>query len=35
MIQNADGTQSKFVLTILEKIKKTRIKFFKGSVIVL
>ena len=31
MIQNADGTQSKFVLTILEKIKKTRIKFSKEA----
>ena len=32
---NADGIQSMFVLTILEKIKETRIKFPQGSVTVL
>ena len=32
---NADGTQSMFLLTILEKIKETRIKFSQGSVRVL
>ena len=30
--ENADGTQSMFVLTILEKIKKTQLKFSQGSV---
>ena len=32
---NADGTENMFVLTILEKIKETRIKFHQGSVKVL
>ena len=32
---NADGTQSMFVLVILEKIKETRLKFSLGSVTVL
>ena len=32
---NVDGTQSMFVLTILEKIKETRLKFSLGSVTVL
>ena len=32
---NADGTQSMFVLTILEKIKETRLKFSQGSITVL
>ena len=31
---NADGTQSMFVITILEKIKETRVKFSQGSVII-
>ena len=31
---NADGTQSMFVLTILEKIKETKLKFFEVSVTV-
>ena len=30
--ENADGTQSMFVLTILEKIKETRLKFSQGSI---
>ena len=30
---NADGAQSMFVLTILEKIKETRLKFSQGCVI--
>ena len=29
--QNADGAESKFVLTILEKIKETRLNFSTGS----
>ena len=33
--ENVDGTQSMFVLTILEKIKETRITFSQGSVTVL
>ena len=33
--ENVDGTQSMFVLTILEKIKETRIDFSQGSVTVL
>ena len=32
---NGDGSQNMFVLTILEKIKETRLKFSHGSVIVL
>ena len=32
---NADGTQSMFILTILEKIKETRLIFFQESVTVL
>ena len=32
---NADRTESMFVLTILEKIKETRLKFYQGSVTVL
>ena len=32
---NADGTQSMFVLTILEKINEMRLKFPQGSVTVL
>ena len=32
---NADGTQSMFILTILEKIKETRLKFSQGSITVL
>ena len=32
---NADGTQSMFVLKILEKIKETRLKFSQGNVTVL
>ena len=32
---NANRTQSMFVLTILEKIKETRLKFSQGSVTVL
>ena len=32
---NVDGTQSMFVLTILEKIKETRLKSSQGSVTVL
>ena len=32
---NTDGTQSIFILTILEKIKETRLKFSQGSVTVL
>ena len=32
--ENADGTQSMFVLTILEIIKQTRLKFSQGSVTV-
>ena len=32
---NADGTENMFALTILEKIKETRIKFHQGSVKVL
>ena len=34
-VENADGTRFMFVLTILEKIKKTRLKFSQGSVTVL
>ena len=29
--ENAHGTHSMFVLTTLEKIKETRLKFFQGS----
>ena len=29
---NADGTESTFVLPILEKIKETRLKFLKLSI---
>ena len=29
---NADGTQSMFVLTLLEEIKETRLTFSEGSV---
>ena len=32
---NADGTQSMFVVKILEKIKEMRLKFYQGSVAVL
>ena len=32
---NADGTESMFVLPILEKIKETRLKFSQGRVTVL
>ena len=32
---NADGTQSMFVVKILDKIKETRLKFYQGSVAVL
>ena len=32
---NADGTQSMFVLKILEKVKETRLKFSQGNVTVL
>ena len=32
---NADGTQNMFILTILEKIKETRLRFCQGSVAVL
>ena len=32
---NTDGTQSIFILTILEKIKEARLKFSQGSVTVL
>ena len=32
---NADGTQNMFILTILEKIKETILKFSQGSVTVL
>ena len=32
---NANRTQSMFVLTILEKIKETRLKFSQGSVTIL
>ena len=32
---NADGVQSMFVLTLLEKIKETRLKFSQGSVTIL
>ena len=28
---NADGTQSMFILTILENIKETRLNFSQGS----
>ena len=33
--ENADGTQSMFVLKIFEKIKETRLKFSQGSIMVL
>ena len=33
-VVNADGEQSLFVLTILEKIKEARLKFSQGSVTV-
>ena len=29
---NADGTQSMFILTILEKIKEKRLQFCQGSI---
>ena len=29
---NADGTQSMFVLTLLEEVKETRLTFSQGSV---
>ena len=32
---NADGTRNIFVLTILEKIKETILKFYQGSLTVL
>ena len=32
---NSDGTQSMLVLTILEKLKETRLKYSQGSVTVL
>ena len=32
---NPDGTQSMFILTILEKIKETRLKFSQGRARVL
>ena len=32
---NTDGTQSMFVLTILEKIKETRLECSQGSITVL
>ena len=32
---NADGAQPMFALTILEKLKETRLKFSQGSVTVL
>ena len=32
---NADGGESMYILTILEKIKETRLKFSQGSVTVL
>ena len=32
---NADETQSMFILTILEKINETRLKFSQGSITVL
>ena len=31
---NVDGTESTFILSILEKIKESRLKFSKGSVTV-
>ena len=33
--ENADGTQTTFVLKCLEKIKETRLKFSQGSATVL
>ena len=33
--KNTEETQSMFVLTILQKIKETRLKFSQGSVTVL
>ena len=30
--ENANGTQSMFALTILEKIKETRLKFSQGTI---
>ena len=33
--KNVDVTQNMFILTILEKIKETRLKFSQGSVTVL
>ena len=30
--ENADGIKSMFVLTVLEKVKQTRIKFCQGTV---
>ena len=32
---NVDGTESMFILKVLEKIKETRLKFSQGSVAVL
>ena len=32
---NADGTESMFVLTILENIKEIKLKFSQGSITVL
>ena len=32
---NSDGIESMFVLTVIEKVKETRLKFFQGSVTVL
>ena len=32
---NADGTQNMFILTTLEKVKETRLKFSQGSLTVL
>ena len=32
---STDGTQSMFVLTVLEKINETRLKFSQGSVTIL
>ena len=31
VVQNADGAQSMFALTILEKIEESRLKFSQGS----
>ena len=32
---NADRVESMFILTIVEKIKETKLKFFQGSVAIL